>query len=1279
MSVPKEHAVRLLAYRDKAARASPAVGVPASSVTATATTTLTVTATTTATSQGSEAVSGRKEALLSLAKKGMRAVRSALATLGPSLPFPGAEAANLLLEVLNAVDGAVTNAANLVTLRDRAVSVLDILAAYAAELGQLQQCKRVIGDYIKCLYAVRAYAEAYASRNCLLRLLTAGNDAVQYEELCSDLLAVGQQFMTLLAMDNNARLQSVQSDVAEAMELLKTVAAYQDPAAAARALVEDLGGIDAVLGDPVKLDSVKQALDVGARVTAEVVSSLIKAHLERGPHRHIRQPELRLFWQHHFGEGEVPWFAFWNAFPATLLDIPAFDRVAVDKLGKLLATEEAQQTFFRAVEKTNKETLSVWELQVSFSGDKALLPQVEQLLGLGEGAEAQAPGAYTQLPPLPSHYMGRGDEAADLANQLASVAGSMVLLASGGMGKSCLAADVGMRLLASGAIPGGALWVDLREAGHAADVEGRFCTALGLKPDPAGNASQIMAAMRQLGAKATAGSRLGALVVVDNAEDALLAAEAADTLRDLLSQALAKAPGVSLLVTTRTTLGGGLAMVERRVGSISRDAASRLVQAVATDLTDAQAAEMADACCCVPLALRLVAEALTVGRLALQDVTKLRQSDANSASAAAAVVRIVLASLGRQHQRVAAQLAVFPSAFDEEAAAALLDLSGPGQAHALLALLLRYSVLQRAGGQHYIMHMLVRQQAEELGAQLDGELRAATEQRFVTQLLGRLTEWAAMYMTAKEWRLALTCCRERLPDIGHAMTLLPTLESEFVTASNMLSDYVIGILDDLGEAQRLDAPCQQLLQRLSTCAITQEQQLATATVKYAQGYVQCILGRYEEAELLCRQALELRQRVLGPEHPDTIRAIGISAGCISSRGRYEEAELLCRQALELYQRVLGPEHPDTIRSIVMSANCISSRGRYEEAELLYSQALELQQRVLGPEHPNTITSINNLANCIISRGQYEEAELLCRQALELRQRVLGPEHPDTISSINSLANCISSRGRYEDAELLYSQALELQQRVLGPEHPNTITSINNLANCIISRGQYEEAELLCRQALELRQRVLGPDHPNTITSINNLASCISDSGLVEEAEPLFRQALELDQRVLGPDHPNTITSINNLASCISNCGRYEEAEPLFRQALELDQRVLGPDHPNTITSINNLASCISNCGRYEEAEPLFRQALELCQRVLGPEHPDTISSINNLASCISNCGRYEEAEPLFRQALELYQRVLGPEHPDTISSINNLAICISSCTLVRGGAVKTPFERNTQM
>jgi tetratricopeptide (TPR) repeat protein len=66
------------------------------------------------------------------------------------------------------------------------------------------------------------------------------------------------------------------------------------------------------------------------------------------------------------------------------------------------------------------------------------------------------------------------------------------------------------------------------------------------------------------------------------------------------------------------------------------------------------------------------------------------------------------------------------------------------------------------------------------------------------------------------------------------------------------------------------------------------------------------------------------------------------------------------QALELRKRLLGEEHPHVATSLNNLAGLYYSQGRYSEAEPLYLQALEIAERSLGANHPNTVTIRNNL-------------------------------------------------------------------------------------------------------------------------------------------------------------------------------------------------------------------------------------------------------------------------------------------------------------------------------
>ncbi|GKT48975.1 nephrocystin-3 [Colletotrichum spaethianum] len=345
-------------------------------------------------------------------------------------------------------------------------------------------------------------------------------------------------------------------------------------------------------------------------------------------------------------------------------------------------------------------------------------------------------------------------------------------------------------------------------------------------------------------------------------------------------------------------------------------------------------------------------------------------------------------------------------------------------------------------------------------------------------------------------------------------------------------------------------------------------------------------------------------------------------------GKYDEAEQLNRKALKGREKVLGKEHPDTLRSVNNLASVLYDQGKYDEAEQLHRQALEGSEKVLGKEHPETLRSVNNLALVLQSQGKYDEAEQLHRQALEGSEKVLGKEHPETLRSVNNLALVLQSQGKYDEAEQLHRQALEGSEKVLGKEHPNTLISVNNLALVLQSQGKYDEAKQLHQQALEGSEKVLGKEHPNTLISVSYLALVLYDQGKYDEAEQLYRQALEGSEKILGKEHPDTLISVSNLASVLQNQGKYEEAEQLHRQALEGREKVLGKEHPSTLTSLDNLASVLRDQGKYEEAEQLHQQAFFGFKKVLGKEHPNTIVTAENLILVLKIQGKHKEAEQI---------------------------------------------------
>jgi tetratricopeptide (TPR) repeat protein len=306
-----------------------------------------------------------------------------------------------------------------------------------------------------------------------------------------------------------------------------------------------------------------------------------------------------------------------------------------------------------------------------------------------------------------------------------------------------------------------------------------------------------------------------------------------------------------------------------------------------------------------------------------------------------------------------------------------------------------------------------------------------------------------------------------------------------------------------------------------------------------------LLGKYGEAGLTYQHTLDLRKKVLGEEHPDTLASMNNLAIVLQQQEKYKEAEKMHRQELGLTKKVLGKVHPDTLASMDNLANVLQQQEKYEEAEEMHRRTLDLMRMVLGEEHPSTLGSMNNLAIVLRQQEKYEEAEKMLRQALDLMRMVLGEEHPYTLASMGNLANVLQQQEKYEEAEEMHRQTLTLTKKVLGEEHPSTLDSMNNLAEALRQQEKYEEAEEMHRQTLTLTKKVLGEEHPSTLDSMNSLAEALQQQEKYEEAEEMLRQTLTLTKKVLGEEHPSTLDSMNSLAIVLRQQEKYEEAEQIF--------------------------------------------------------------------------------------------------------------------------------------
>ena len=415
------------------------------------------------------------------------------------------------------------------------------------------------------------------------------------------------------------------------------------------------------------------------------------------------------------------------------------------------------------------------------------------------------------------------------------------------------------------------------------------------------------------------------------------------------------------------------------------------------------------------------------------------------------------------------------------------------------------------------------------------------------------------------------------------------------------------------------------------------QPLVEASIRQTIGKAYLDLGLLSEARKNMERTLEIRRRVLGGEHPLTLRSMNtLWEVSLLREGQYGRAEVLFARLLAVERRVLGKEHPDTLNTMNDLATAYDEEGKHAQAEALCFEVLETRRRTLGEEHPDTLTSMHDLGVLYAMLGKHAQARALNTKVVAIRRRVLGEEHPDTLQSMSSLGALYVREGNYTEAEPLMTRLAEVQRRVLGENHPATQSTTNNLGTLYIYEGRYTQAEPLFARLLEARRKQ--GDDSEVLLTMNNLALVYRAEGKYGQSEALFTRILEVRRRELGEQHPNTLLTMTNLATVYRGERRYTEAEALYIAAVEGQRRASGEQHPSTLGAMDNLAMLYRAQRRYTQAAELFAKTLEARRRVMGEAHPDTIAAQASLGEVRLLQQKFDEAEPLLRSARAGYQK-----------------------------------------
>jgi eukaryotic-like serine/threonine-protein kinase len=326
--------------------------------------------------------------------------------------------------------------------------------------------------------------------------------------------------------------------------------------------------------------------------------------------------------------------------------------------------------------------------------------------------------------------------------------------------------------------------------------------------------------------------------------------------------------------------------------------------------------------------------------------------------------------------------------------------------------------------------------------------------------------------------------------------------------------------------------------------------------------------------------------------------LGVIGRIRSHLGDYDGARTALDEALAIRVRVLGENHPDVATTAIMIADAVEHGDRSDSTVTpLLRHAVAIRRSLYGNNDTRTADALYALAKEMHTEGQYKAAKPVLDEWMTLMQRLPMRYTPEMSGQLHNMAQVLTYSRRRAEAEQLLRRATSIDSAWYGPENYRVAIDLSLLGAVIGDQGRPNEAEPIELRGIALLRRAYPNGNIEVAHALRSLALMYNDLYRFEEAAALLRETMPMYLAAGGPQSMSYVTVMSALGKSLVGMRRYAEAETLLRRVLTLDHAKR--PSPNFIRDRTQLwlALALAGQGKYSEAEPVLRQNFSVTRRM----------------------------------------------------------------------------------
>ncbi len=267
------------------------------------------------------------------------------------------------------------------------------------------------------------------------------------------------------------------------------------------------------------------------------------------------------------------------------------------------------------------------------------------------------------------------------------------------------------------------------------------------------------------------------------------------------------------------------------------------------------------------------------------------------------------------------------------------------------------------------------------------------------------------------------------------------------------------------------------------------------------------LGEPGTAIGLLREAVAIREQVLGADHPRLARTLDVLACTLRDDGQAAAAEAPFRQAMQAFEASAPDGGEDLAICCHEYGICLRYLGRHEESLVQLERALTMRRELFADQHIQIAASETEVGMTLLSLREVERAEPHLQEGLRQRRALQGEQHPGYVNALFSAAQGALLAGRHDEAVRQFGTVAKSRAQIYGPGHWLTIQAEGCRAGALADAGRSEEALQALETALDAARAGRAP-MTMIVGLLDALALTAQEAG---DSEREARYAAELQE------------------------------------------------------------------------------------------------------------------------------------------------------------------------